>query len=129
MLHGYCSILDSSRDHINAQPHAKMNEMRKRLDENCEYVGYELSYRKFKAQVNVFFKNKRDVLKLFIESNASRPYDCPIEHWEGLKHLIASSKQGEIAKNHVMCLLVTIASHYGHGRKVDVVRRLVSSKY
>jgi hypothetical protein len=70
MLHGYCSILDSSIDHINAQPHAKMNEMKNKLDENCEYVWYELSYQKFKAQVNVFFKNKRDVLELLIESKA-----------------------------------------------------------
>jgi hypothetical protein len=42
--------LDSSIDHINAQPRAKMNEMKNKLDENCEYVGYELSYQKFKAQ-------------------------------------------------------------------------------
>jgi len=104
--------LDSSIDHINAQPHAKMNVMKNKLDENCEY---ELSYQKFKAQVNVFFKNKRDVLELLIESNACRPYDCPIEHWEGLKHFIVSSKQGEAARNHVMRVLVTTPRHYGHG--------------
>jgi hypothetical protein len=106
-----------------------MNEVKNRLNENCEYVGYELSYQKFKTQVNGFFKNKRDVLELFVEANAGRPYDCPIKHWEGLKHLIASSKQGEATRNHVMRVLVTTPSHYGHGGKVGVVRRMVSSKY
>ncbi len=53
MLHGYCSILDLSIDNIDAQPHMSMNSVNNRLDENWEYVGYDLSYREFKAQVNV----------------------------------------------------------------------------
>jgi hypothetical protein len=45
----YCHCLDLSIDNINAQPHALMNEMKNRLKNNWEYIGYDLSYREFKA--------------------------------------------------------------------------------
>jgi hypothetical protein len=78
MLCGYCSNLDPSIDNINSQPHTKMNEVKSKLEENWEYVSYDLSYREFKAQVNVYFKNKKYVLKFTIE--VGRHDDCPIEH-------------------------------------------------
>jgi hypothetical protein len=34
---------------FNAQPHALMNEIKGRLDENWEYVDYDLVYKEFKA--------------------------------------------------------------------------------
>jgi hypothetical protein len=49
MLRGYCSILDLSVDNITAQPHALMNEVKSRLEDNWEYVEYDLAYREFKA--------------------------------------------------------------------------------
>jgi len=55
-----------------------MNEVKSKLEENWEYVSYDLSYREFKAQVNVYFKNKKYVLKFTIE--VGRHDDCPIEH-------------------------------------------------
>jgi hypothetical protein len=42
-------------------------------------VSYDLSYREFKAQVNVYLKNKRHVPKLLIEVGESRLDDCLIE--------------------------------------------------
>jgi hypothetical protein len=58
MLHGYCHILDPSIGNINAQPNILMNKMKNRLEEDWEYVGYDLSCHEFKAQVNVYLKNK-----------------------------------------------------------------------
>jgi hypothetical protein len=81
MLRGYCSVLDPIIDNINPQPHALMNQILNRLVENWEYVGYELSYREFKAQVNVYLKNRQHGLKFLIESSAARPDDCVEEHW------------------------------------------------
>ncbi len=90
MLHGYCSCLDLGIDNINAQPHHMMNEVFHRLEENWEYVGHDLSYKEFKAQVNVYLKNRRHALKLLIEANATRPRDCTNDHWENMKHLITN---------------------------------------
>jgi hypothetical protein len=64
MLHAYCSIFDPSINNINAQPLALMNQKKARFEENWEYVGYDLSYKKFKAQMNVFLKNRKHALKL-----------------------------------------------------------------
>jgi hypothetical protein len=58
MLHGNCFVLDPSVDNINAQPHALMNEVKGRLDDDWDYVGYDLAYKEFKVQVNVYLKNK-----------------------------------------------------------------------
>ncbi|KAH8949932.1 hypothetical protein BDL97_10G057800 [Sphagnum fallax] len=103
MLRGYCSCLDPSIDNINAQPRALMNQVRNRLEENWEYVGNDLSYREFKAQVNVFLKNRRHGLKLLIEAGGARPNDCAEEHWENMKRLITSeAKRGEAARNRAM---------------------------
>jgi len=90
MLHNYYSILDPNIDNINAQLHALMNQLLIKLVKNWEYVGYDLSYKEFKAQVNVYLKNKRHGFKFLIEANAPRPNECVEEHWEGMKHLIAS---------------------------------------
>jgi hypothetical protein len=58
MLSRYCRILDPNIDNINAQPHILMNLVKNRLEDNWEYVGYDLSSYEFKAQVNVYLKNK-----------------------------------------------------------------------
>jgi hypothetical protein len=89
MLRGYCSVLDPIIDNINAQLHALMYQILNRLVENWEYTGYELSYREFKPQVNVYLKNRQHGLKFLIELSAVRPDDCVEEHWETMKHLIA----------------------------------------
>jgi hypothetical protein len=44
MLHGYYTCLDSNIDNINVQPHEKLNQMNNRLEDNWEYIGYDLSY-------------------------------------------------------------------------------------
>jgi len=36
-------------DNINAQPHALMNEVKSRLEDNWEYVKYDLAYEEFKV--------------------------------------------------------------------------------
>jgi hypothetical protein len=54
MLCAYYNILDPNIDNINAQPLALMNQVKARLKDNWEYIGYELSYNEFKAHVNVF---------------------------------------------------------------------------
>jgi hypothetical protein len=59
------------------------------LEKNWEYVGHDLSYKEFKAQVNVYLKNRRHVLKLLIEANVARPKDCTDDQWESMKCLIA----------------------------------------
>jgi hypothetical protein len=87
-LRGYYSCLDLSIDNINAQPHALMNWVLSRSAENWEYVGYNLSYKEFKAQVNVFLKNRRHGLKLLVKVGVTRPNDCVEEQWESMKHLI-----------------------------------------
>jgi hypothetical protein len=58
MLCGYCHILDPSINNINAQPHILMNLVKNKLEENWEYVEYDLSYRELKAQLSVQLKNK-----------------------------------------------------------------------
>jgi hypothetical protein len=58
MLCGYYSVLNPSVDNINAQPRALMNEVKGRLDDNWEYIGYDLAYKELKVQVNVYLKNK-----------------------------------------------------------------------
>jgi hypothetical protein len=45
MLCGYYGVLDPNIDSINAQPHALMNTVKIRLEDQWEYVGYELFYR------------------------------------------------------------------------------------
>jgi hypothetical protein len=57
ILHGYCGVLDPSINNINAQPHVLMNTMKSKLEDQWEYVGYDLSYREFKAQKNVYLNN------------------------------------------------------------------------
>jgi nitrous oxidase accessory protein NosD len=59
-----------------AQPHHMMNEMRSSLEDNWEYVGYDLLFREFKVHANVFLNNRQHGLKLFIEANASMPTNC-----------------------------------------------------
>jgi hypothetical protein len=65
-----------------------MNLVRSRLDANWEYVGYDLSYPEFKAQVNLYVKNRRHALKILIESSGNRHNDCVVKHWESMIHLI-----------------------------------------
>jgi hypothetical protein len=121
MLHGYCGVLDPSINNINAQPHVLMNTVKSRLEDQWEYVGYDLSYREFKAQVNVYLKNKQHSLKLFIEVGEPRLRDCSEDHWENMKHLIALEvKQGEATKYRAMQALVATPNHFGHGGKVGV---------
>ncbi len=90
VLRDYCSILDPNIDNINAQLYALMNQILNKLVENWEYVGYDLSYKESKAHMNVYLKNKRHGLKLLIDASAPRPNECVEEHWEGMKHIIAS---------------------------------------
>jgi len=90
MLSRYCRILDPNIDNINAQPHILMNLVKNRLEDNWEYVGYDLSSYEFKAQVNVYLKNKWHSLNIFIEANAIKLGDCSDEHWENMKRLAAS---------------------------------------
>jgi len=72
-------------------------------------------------------KNRRHGLKLLIEAGATRLTACPKEHWEGIKHFIASEeKQEEAAKNCAMKALVNTPNHFGCGGKVGAVGRLVS---
>jgi hypothetical protein len=54
-------------------PHALMNWnwVKSILEDDWEYVGYDLSYWKFKVKLNMFLKNKWDVLKFFIEASAT----------------------------------------------------------
>jgi hypothetical protein len=54
MLCAYCSILDPNIDNINAQPPTLMNQVKARLEDKWEYIGYDLSYNEFKTHVNVF---------------------------------------------------------------------------
>ncbi len=56
MLCGYCSCLDLNIDNNNAQLHHLMNEVFHMLEENWEYVGHDLSYKEFKAQVSVYLR-------------------------------------------------------------------------
>jgi len=65
-----------------------MNVVKNKLEENWEYVGYDLLYRKFKAQVNVCIKNKKHGLKFLNEASAARRTHCLEEHWEGMKRLM-----------------------------------------
>ncbi len=88
MLCNYCSILNPNINNINALLHALMNQILNKLAENWEYV--DLSYKESKAHMNVYLKNKRHGLKLLIEASAPRPNECVEEHWEGMKHIIAS---------------------------------------
>jgi hypothetical protein len=80
--------------------------------------------------MNVYLKNKKHVLKLLIMVGVARLNNCPIKHWEGMKHLVAlEAKQGEVARNCAMRVLVTTLSHNGNGGEVGVARRLVSSYF
>jgi hypothetical protein len=127
MFHEYCGVLDLNIDNINAQPHVLMNTLKSRLEDQWEYVDYDLSYQNFKAQVNVYLKNRQHSLKLFIEAGESRPKNCNEEHWESMKCLVASeAKQGEVAKYCAMHALVATPSHYGCRGEVGIVGRLVS---
>jgi hypothetical protein len=75
----------------------------------------------------VYLKNKRHGLKLLIEASAPRPNECAEEHWEGMKHLIASKvKQEKTIKYCAMKAHVSTPIHYKCGGKVDVVGKLVS---
>ncbi len=116
-------------DNINAQPHALMNEVKSRLEDNWEYVKYDLAYEEFKVQVNVYVKNRRHALKLLIEVGGMRLDHCAEDHGENMKRFIASdAKQREAMKNHAMRTLVSTPHHFGHGGDIGVVGRLVRSK-
>jgi hypothetical protein len=69
-----------------------MNEVLHRQEEDWEYVGHDLSYKEFKAQVNVYLKNRRHALKLLIKVNLARPKDYTYDHWENMKRLIAQGQ-------------------------------------
>jgi hypothetical protein len=126
MLHGCCSCLDLSTNNINAQPHEKLNQVKSRLEENWEYVGYDLSYQDFKTQVNAYLTNKWHFLKVLIEANAPQPVDCNEEHWENMKHFIAfEAKQDKATKNHAKWALVHTPSHSSSGGELGVLGRLV----
>ncbi len=130
MLHGYCHILDLSINNINAQPNILMNIVKNRLEENWEYVGYDLSYHEFNAQVNVYLKNKWHSLKVLIKTDATRLRDCSEEHWENMKHLVAlEAKQCEATKYRAMQAFVVTPSHSGRGGKVGIVGRLVNVQF
>ncbi len=90
MLHAYCFVLNPSVENINAQPYALMNEVKGRLDDNSEYISYDLAYREFKASLNVYLKNKQHSLKLLLESEGARPSNCPKEHLENMRRFITS---------------------------------------
>jgi hypothetical protein len=80
-----------------------MNEVLHKLEKNLEYVGHDLSYKEFKAQMNIYLKNRCHALKLLIETDATRPRDCTNDHWESMQRLIASeAKQGEVARYRTM---------------------------
>ncbi len=80
MLRNYCRVLNLNVDNINARPHALMNEVKNRLDENWEYVRYDLSYKEFKAQMNVYLKNRQCALILLIDVGGMRPNDYAEDH-------------------------------------------------
>jgi hypothetical protein len=44
MLYGHYGLLDPSLDNINAQPHVLMNTVKSKMEDQWEYVGYDLSY-------------------------------------------------------------------------------------
>jgi hypothetical protein len=54
-----------------------MNEVKGRLDDNWEYIGYDLAYKEFKVQVNVYLENKQHSLKLLLDLGGTRPSDYP----------------------------------------------------
>jgi hypothetical protein len=83
-------------DNINAQPHTLMNEIRSILKDKWEYVRYNLSYREFKSQINVYLKNRCHVLQLLIEAWGGRLDDYLGQHWENIERFIAlEAKQEE----------------------------------
>ncbi len=126
----YYGILDPNIDSINAQPHALMNTVKTRLEDQWEYVGYELFYREFKAQMNVYLKNRWHSLKIFIEACEPRHKDCSEEHWESMKCLVTSkAKQGEAAKYHAMWALLATLSHSNQGGEVGAARKLVNYNF
>jgi len=105
-----------------------MNIVKNRLEGNREYVGYDLSYHEFNTQV--YLKNKWHSLKVLIKTNATRLGDCSEEHWENMKHLVASeAKQCEETKYCAMQTFVVTPSHSGHGGEVGIVGRLVSVQF
>ncbi len=119
-IQGYTTLIPN--------PHVNNNLVRNILDKNWEYVGYDLSFRKFKTQVNVYLKNRRHALKLLIESGVGRLDDCGIDHWENIKCFITlKAKQNEVTKNCAMHAFVTTPSHFSHGGKVGATYRLVRS--
>jgi hypothetical protein len=119
MLQGYCGILDPSIDNINSQPHVSMNLVKSRLDENWEYVKYELSFLEFKAQVNVDLKNKRHALKLLIESGSWNAWWlCTRTLGDHKMPYCLGGKTRQGSWNRAMQALVTTPSHSGHGGEV-----------
>jgi hypothetical protein len=66
ILHGYYGVLDLNINNNNAQPHVLMNIVKSKLEDQWEYVGYDLSYQEFKAQMNVYLNNRQHSLKLLI---------------------------------------------------------------
>ncbi len=96
------------------------------LENNWEYVGHDLSYKEFKAQVNVYLKNRCHALKLLIETNVARPGDCTKIHWENMKRLIVlKAKQREVIRFCAMRTKVNIPSHFGHGKNVGTTCKLI----
>jgi hypothetical protein len=76
--------------------------------------------------VNVYLKNRHYALKLLIEANVARPKDCIDDHWESMKHFITlKAKQGKATRYHAMQAKVNTPSHFGHGKKVGTIGRLV----
>jgi hypothetical protein len=57
-----------------------MNIMKSMLEDQWEYVGYDLSYQEFKAQMNVYLNNRRHSLKLLIQTGEPRPKNYSEEH-------------------------------------------------
>jgi len=48
-----------------------------RLDKNWEYVGYDLS---FKAQMNIYLKNRQHALIVLIDAGGMKSNDCVEDH-------------------------------------------------
>jgi hypothetical protein len=75
--------------------------------------------------VNVCLKNKQNALKLFIEANVFRPKDYTKDHWESMKHLIASDTKQEVVRNRATRALVHTPNHSSCDGEVGIVGILV----
>lgn len=85
-----------------------------------------MSYKEFKAQMNVYLKNRQHALILLIDAGGMRSNDCVEDHWEKLKRLIAlEAKQGESTNDWAMRAIVNTPSHYSCGEEVGATGILV----